>query len=166
VAHLLQWVAAADDDIDVVGAAVHGLAKIARRGDEQGAAAARALVALTAEPLRREAAVMALSELPARRITEVAHGLRDSSPEVRCASVEALGRMQLAEASRALESALDDAHVAVRLAAIRALKNLGTREPQRKLVTLARTDPEAEVRRAAMFAASRSNGDSDSSRRS
>ena len=31
----------------------------------------------------------------------------------------------------------------VRLAAIRALKNLGTREPQRKLMTLARTDPEA-----------------------
>ncbi len=167
VAHLLQWVAAVDEDTDVVGAALHGLAKIARRQDQQGAAAARALVALTAEPLRREAAIRALSELPARRIAEVAHGLRDSSPEVRSASVEALGRMQLSEASRALESALDDPHPAVRLAAIRALKNLGTREPLRKLMALARTDPEAEVRRAAMFAASRSSdANSDSSRRS
>lgn len=166
VAHLLQWVAAVDEDPDVVGAAVHGLAKIARRPDEQGAEAARALMALTAEPLRREAAITVLSELPPRRIAEVARGLRDSSPDVRCASVEVLGRMQRLEASRALESALDDAHAAVRLAAIRALKNLGTREPQRKLVTLARTDPEAEVRRAAMFAASRSDGDSVSSQRS
>ena len=167
VAQLLQWVAAVDEDEDVVGAAVHGLAKIARRQDAQGGEAARALMALTAEPLRREAAIAALSQLPARRIGDVAHGLRDSSPEVRCASVEALGRMQLPDASRALESALDDAHPAVRLAAIRALKNLGTREPQRKLVTMARSDPEAEVRRAAMFAASRSNeGTSEPTRRS
>jgi HEAT repeat protein len=167
VANLLQWVAAVDDDSDVVGAAVHGLAKIARRQDQQGADAARALVALTAEPLRRDAAIAALSELPARRLGEVAHGLHNPSPEVRCACVEALGRMQLAEASRALESALDDGHASVRLAAIRALKNLGTRDPQRKLMTLARTDPEAEVRRAAMFAASRSSdGASRSSQRS
>lgn len=156
VAHLLQWVAAADDDGNVVEGAIQGLARIARRHDLQGAEAARALVALTAEPLRREAAIKALSELPTRRISDVAQGLSDASPAVRGASVEALGRMQQSGASRALESALDDAHPGVRLAAIRALKNLGTREPQRKLITLARTDPDAEVRRAAMFAASRS----------
>jgi HEAT repeat protein len=140
----------------VVEGAIQGLARIARRHDLQGAEAARALVALTAEPLRREAAIKALSELPTRRISDVAQGLSDASPAVRGASVEALGRMQQSGASRALESALDDAHPGVRLAAIRALKNLGTREPQRKLITLARTDPDAEVRRAAMFAASRS----------
>ena len=160
IANLLQWLAAVDDDGDVVEAAIQGLAKIARRQDLQGAEAARALVALTAEPRRREAAVEALSELPTRRIGDVARGLGDPSPAVRCASVDALGRMQQPGASRALEAALDDANPAVRLAAIRALKNLGTREPQRKLMTLARTDPEAEVRRAAMFAASRS-GDSE-----
>jgi HEAT repeat protein len=77
---------------------------------------------------------------------------------VRCASVEALGRMQQVDASRALGAALDDGHPAVRLAAIRALRSLGTREPQKKLMTLARTDPDTEVRRAAMFAASRSDG--------
>ena len=159
MAQLLQWVAAVDDDADVVGGAIEGLARIARRPDAQGAKAALALVALTAEPPRREAAIKALSELPARRIDDVAHGLTDPSPDVRCASVEALGRMQQAGASLAIESALDDPHIAVRLAAIRALKHLGTREPQRKLMTLARTDPEVEVRRAAMFAASRS-GDS------
>jgi HEAT repeat protein len=113
---------------------------------------------LTAEPLRREAAIEALRALPARRIADVAQGLGDASPDVRCATVEALGRMQQAEASRALETALNDDHPAVRLAAIRALKSLGTREPQKKLMTLARTDPDTEVRRAAMFAASRSNG--------
>ncbi len=157
VPQLLQWVAAVDDDDEVVSGAIQGLARIARRTDSQGGKAALALVALTAEPRRREAAIKALSELPTRRIEDVAHGLGDPSPDVRCASVEALGRMQQTGASRALESALDDPHTAVRLAAIRALKNLGTREPQRKLMTLARTDPELEVRRAAMFAASRSS---------
>jgi len=98
-----------------------------------------------------------LSGLPARRIADVARGLTDPSLDVRCASVEALGRMQLPDASRALQSALDDEHAAVRLAAIRAFKNLGTREPQRKLMTIARTDREAEVRRAALLAASRSS---------
>ena len=157
-ARALQWVAAADDEQDVAQAAIQGLARIARRPGPQGAEAAQALVALTAEPLRREAAIQALSELPARRIADVARGLGDSSPDVRCASVDALGRMQQADASRALEAALDDGHPGVRLAAIRALKSLGTREPQKKLMTLARTDPDTDVRRAAMFAASRSNG--------
>jgi HEAT repeat protein len=157
VAHLLQWVAAVDEDGDVATSAIDGLARIARRPDSQGTEAARALVALTAEPLRRDAAITALSQLPSRRIDDVARGLADPSPDVRCASVDALGRMQQAAASRAIESALNDSHITVRLAAIRALKNLGTREPQRKLMTLARTDPDVEVRRAAMFAASRSN---------
>jgi HEAT repeat protein len=157
-ARLLQWVAAADDERDVAAAAIQGLARIARRSGPQGTEAAQALVALTAEPLRREAAIEALKALPVRRIADVAQGLGDASPDVRCATVEALGRMQQAEASRALETALNDDHPAVRLAAIRALKSLGTREPQKKLMTLARTDPDTEVRRAAMFAASRSNG--------
>jgi HEAT repeat protein len=157
-ARALQWVAAADDEQGVAQAAIQGLVRIARRPGPQGAEAAQALVALTAEPVRREAAIQALSELPARRIADVARGLGDSSPDVRCASVEALGRMQHADASRALEAALDDGHPGVRVAAIRALKNLGTREPQKKLMTLARTDPDPDVRRAAMFAASRSNG--------
>jgi len=157
-ASMLQWVAAADDERDVVVAAIQGLERIARRSGPQGAEAAQALVALTAEPLRRAAAIEALSALPARRIADVAQGLSDALPDVRCASVDALGRMQQAEASRALEIALDDDHPAVRLAAIRALKSLGTREPQKKLMTLARTDPDTDVRRAAMFAASRSDG--------
>lgn len=157
-ARALQWVAAVDEDQDVVQGAILGLARIARRPGAPGAEAIQALVALTAEALRREAAIQALSDLPPRRIADVARGLRDASPDVRCASVEALGQMQQAEASRALEAALDDEHPAVRLAAIRALKSLGTREPQKKLMTLARTDPDEEVRRAAIFAASRSDG--------
>jgi HEAT repeat protein len=157
VAQLLQWVAAADDHAEVVKSAIDGLATVARQ-ERYGSEAARALVALTAEPLRRDAAVRALGELPARRVDDVARGLDDPSAEVRCACVEALGRMQQARASRALELALEDSDPAVRLAAIQALKSLGAREPQQKLMTLARTDPAAEVRRAAIFAASRSTG--------
>ena len=116
----------------------------------------RALVALTAEPARREAAIGVLSGLPPRRIADVAAGLRHPSPDVRCASVEALGRMKRPDASRALESALDDEHPAVRLAVIAgALEPRDARAPK-KLMTLARTDPDAEVRRAAMLAVSRS----------
>jgi HEAT repeat protein len=156
IADVLQWVAAADDHPDVVAAAVDGLARIAHRQDVQGTAAIRALVALTAEPVRREAAITALSDLPARRVDDVASGLRHASPDVRRATVEALSRMQQPSASRALESALDDAAPVVRLAAIRELKLLGTRAPQRKLMTLARTDADDDVRRAAKLAAARS----------
>jgi hypothetical protein len=35
VAQLLQWVAAVDDDADVIGPAIQGLARIARRPDAQ-----------------------------------------------------------------------------------------------------------------------------------
>ena len=164
VVQSLQWVAAADEDADVADAAIQGLARIARRQDVQGSEATHALVALTGEPLRREASVKALSELPARRIGDLVRGLSDPAPEVRCAIVEALGRMQQPAASRSLESALADDHPSVRLAAIRALKNLGTREPQRKLMTLVRTDPDAEVRRAAMLAASRTGESGPDSR--
>ena len=43
VARVLEWIAAADDDPDVIAAAIDGLAKIARRQDLQGSEATRAL---------------------------------------------------------------------------------------------------------------------------
>lgn len=158
---LLQWAAAADEEPDVAGAAIEGLAAIAQRPDAQGAGAVRALMALTSEPARREAATDALGRLPPRRIDDVAAGLRHASAVVRRATVDALSRMKHPSASRALESALDDAEPSVRLAAIRELKHLGSRAAERRLMTLARTDPDAAVRRAAMLAAARSGEAAD-----
>ena len=59
--------------------------------------------------------------------------------------------MKHTDATRALELALDDAAVPVRLTVIAELKRLGTRTSQRKLMILARSDPDAEVRHAAIW---------------
>ena len=158
VPQILQWMAAVDGAAEVVSAALEALARIGGRDDEQGSAAARALIALTAEPSRREAAINALSGLPPRRVADVAAGLRHASTDVRCAMVEALGRMKRPDASRALESALDDRASIVRLTAVAELKHLGARTSQRKLMVLARTDPDGEVRQAAMRAVAHADG--------
>jgi HEAT repeat protein len=158
VPQILQWLAAVDRSPEVVSAAVDALARVGTRDDDQGSAAARALLALTAEPSRRESAITVLSGLPSRRITDVAAGLRHTSTDVRCASVEALGRMKRPDASRALELALDDGASSVRLTAIAELKHLGTRSSQRKLMALARTDPDGDVRHAALRAVAQAAG--------
>jgi HEAT repeat protein len=150
--------AAVDRAPEVVAAALDALARVGRRDDEQGSAAARALIALTAEPSRRESAIGVLSGLPARSIADIAAGLRHASTDVRCASVEALGRMKRPDASRALEAALDDPASLVRLTAVAELKHLGTHTSQRKLMALARTDPDGEVRHAAMRAVAHADG--------
>jgi HEAT repeat protein len=158
VPEILQWVAATDGDSGVVLTAIEALARVGQRDDGQGSEATRALMALTAEPARRQSAISALSNLPPRRILDIAAGLRAASTDVRCASVEALSRMKHTDATRAVESALDDASVPVRLTAVAELKRLGTRTSQRKLMVLARTDPDAEVRHAAMMAIARADG--------
>jgi HEAT repeat protein len=158
VPQILQWMAVVDRAPEVVAAALDALARVGRRDDEQGSAAARALLALTAEPSRRESAIGVLSGLPARSITDIAAGLRHASTDVRCASVEALGRMKRPDASRALEVALDDPASLVRLTAVVELKHLGTQTSQRKLMALARTDPDGDVRHAAMRAVARADG--------
>jgi HEAT repeat protein len=156
VPELLQWVAVADDDRDVVQAAIDALTRVAVREHEaQGREATRALITLTAEPARRQQAIAALSGLPARRTVDIASGLRHPAPDVRCATVEALSRMKQPDASRAVETALNDSAAPVRLAAVAELKHLGSRTSQNKLMALARTDPDVEVRRAAMLAIAR-----------
>ena len=158
VAQILQWIAATDSGMEVVRAAVDGLARVALREDRQASEATRALTALTAEAARRESAIMALGNLPVRRISDIAAGLRHPATAVRRACVEALGRMKHPDASQAVASALDDADATVRLTAIAELKHLGTRSWQNKLMTVARTDADADVRHAAMMAIARSTG--------
>jgi HEAT repeat protein len=159
---VLEWAAATEEIPDLANAAVSGLATIASRAGAQAVQATRALVTLTAEPRLRGSAIAALGNLPPGRAGDVAEGLRHPSIEVRRAAVEALSRMKHPDASRELEAALDDAAAAVRLAAIAELKRLGTRASQRKLMTLARSDGESEVRAAALRALARS-GDSTES---
>lgn len=158
IPEFLQWIAAADAARVVSRAAVDALARVGVRENGQGTAATRALIALTAEPSQRDAAVDALSSLPARRIPEISEGLRNPAVAVRCATVEALSRMKHPDASRAVETALRDGAAQVRLTAVAELKNLGGRSSQKLLMALARTDPDPEVRHAAMLAVARADG--------
>jgi HEAT repeat protein len=151
----LQWIAGADEDGTVAAAAVDGLARLAATPG-RGTAAVRALTALLEEPERREQAIARLATLPAHALPAIVDGLSDASPEVRRGTIEALGRMRRAEASQALEAALDDPLPSVRTAAITELRRLGSTRAGRKLLTLARTDPDAEVRQAAVLAVARS----------
>jgi HEAT repeat protein len=144
----LEWAAAADASGIVAAAAVHALAALAARGP--AAPAVRTLVGLAADASRRELVIAALGGVPAALVEEIAHGLRDPRPGVRLAVVQALGRMRQAEASKWLQTALDDESAEVRLAALTELRHLGTRGVERRLVTLVRTDPDALVRRAAL----------------
>lgn len=153
----LQWIAGADEDQTVAAAAVDALARLASRPRE-GADAVRALTALLAEAGRREQAVATLAGLPPQAIPILVEGLTHASPEVRRATIAALGRMRRAEASGALEAALDDPVAAVRTAAITELRRLGSTRAGRKLLALARTDPDAEVRQAAVLAVARGDG--------
>lgn len=151
-ASTLQWVAAGDSDPEVAGAAIAALALMGSRDGEDATAATRALLALTAERATREVLIAALARLPSRRIGDVADGLGHASPDVRRATIEALSRMKQPEASRCLERALDDAVPAVRATAVAELRRLGSRAAMKTLLRLARTDPDIEVRHAAVMA--------------
>jgi HEAT repeat protein len=146
---LLEWTAAADRSSTVAAAAVQGLAAIAREGT-LGEAAVKALIEVARDPSRRDLIIAALVGLPAAMIDRVAEGLRDPRATVRVIVLQALGRMRRPEASEWLQTALGDEAADVRVAALAELRHLGTRGGRRRIVTLARTDPDARVRRAAL----------------
>jgi HEAT repeat protein len=145
----MQWTAAADPDDGVAQASIDALARLATPE------AIDALVNLTAETVRREASVAALSGLGEQKINLIANGLKHSQSSVRRAIVDALGRMKHPLASETLSGALDDPEATVRLAAVNALAHLGSRSAERKLLALMRADPDTAVRRAAQKALSR-----------
>jgi HEAT repeat protein len=146
VAETLQWVAAADTDAAVVQAAIDGLARMAT------ADAINALITLTADATRREASIAALVHLGERNIEAIGRGITHPQASVRRAVVEALGRMKHLKASELLADALDDREASVRLATVNALARMGSRQVEKRLVMLARTDTDAAVRRAAQGA--------------
>ena len=151
-ASTLQWVAAADTDPAVADAAIAALARMGSHDREDAAAAVKALTALAAERSKREQVIASLAGLPPRRIGDVSGGLGHASPDVRRATIEALGRMKRPEASRSVERGLEDAVPAVRATAVAELRRLGSRGAAKTLLRLARTDPDTEVRHAAVMA--------------
>jgi HEAT repeat protein len=81
---------------------------------------------------------------------------------VRRATIEALSRMKHPDASRSLELALEDAVPVVRATAVAELRRLGSRHAAKKLLTLARTDPDRAVRHAAVLAVAQQPADRSS----
>ncbi len=146
VAATLQWVAAADADAWVAQAAIDALARLTTPE------AIDALVTLTADAARRTAAVAALAHLGERYIDAIGLGIHHAQASVRRGVVEALGRMKHPRASELLTQALDDREPSVRLAAVSALAQLGSRGAEKRLVMLAHADADAGVRRAAQRA--------------
>ncbi|HUK92194.1 MAG TPA: HEAT repeat domain-containing protein [Blastocatellia bacterium] len=141
----LQWAAgAADADAEIAQSAIDALAKLA------SPEAVQTLISLTADPARRAACIEALSLMGKDRVSVFAQGLRHDQPGVvRASIVEVLSRMKQTEASELLTTALNDEDASIRLAATNALARLGSRMAERKLVALARSDPDPNVRRAA-----------------
>jgi HEAT repeat protein len=142
----IEWVAAADKDAAVVQTAIDALRNLATPE------AITTLLRLTANPELRDASVEALASLGKQKMELISAGLSNAQPAVRRGAVEALGRMKHSQASDLLSTALDDQVVDVRLAAVHALAQLGSRHAERKLVAMARTDPDTNVRRTAQKA--------------
>jgi HEAT repeat protein len=151
----LAWTAGADADAAVSAAAADALSEIGRRADGDGDAAVRALLALSADPDRGAGAVAALARLPHARIPLVASGLAQAQPDVRLATVAALGRMRHPDASTAIRAALSDLDPRVRQSAVAVLDGLGVRGLARTFAQLARDDESRAVRRAAADALAR-----------
>jgi HEAT repeat protein len=139
----LQWVAAADADVQVSRMAIEALSRLATPK------AINALIELTADRAQREHCITALAQLGPSQIDQIAHGLNHADADIRRAVIEAFGRMKEPSATERLSAALDDTAAVVRLETVNTLGRLGSRHAERRLAALARTDPDAAVRRAA-----------------
>jgi HEAT repeat protein len=108
----LQW-AAMNEDPAIFRKAITILGELATPEAIAG------LIDLVADPLRREACIVALAK--AHRVEQVATGLSHQNSDVRGGVVEALARMKRERASALLKNALQDNVASVRLAAASAL---------------------------------------------
>ncbi len=142
-AEALQWTAATDASEAVAEAAIKELAAMATPES------IAALLRLRSDRRLREQAILHISRLGRSHIERIKEGLSSPQLEVRRAVVEAFGRMKHPEASQALSVALDDDRPEVRLAALLALRRLGSHVSERKLWAMAQRDPDPGVRQAA-----------------
>jgi HEAT repeat protein len=149
---LLAWTAAADGDSNVWRAAIDGLVRIGSGSSSAAAAAIGALAGVASDGERRPEVIGALARIPSSAIPAVGAALSSRDPHVRCAVIEALGRLSHPTASGFVRTALVDGDAAVRQLAVVVLSRLGTHGLTHELAALARTDPSEGVRRAAAMA--------------
>jgi len=142
-AESLQWAAAADRDAAVAGAAIEELGRMATPES------IASLLRLASDRRLRDKAVGAISRLGSKHLERIKAGFSSPHLETRRAVVDALGRMRHPEASEALRTALDDERPEVRLAALMALKRLGSLHSERKVWNMVHTDPDPGIRIAA-----------------
>jgi HEAT repeat protein len=93
--------------------------------------------------------------MPPARIGRIAAGLAHPNPNARRATIDTLTRMKHPDASARVRAALDDRDEVVREAAVIALDRVGARGIVQKLSSIAGSDPEIAVRRAAQVALAR-----------
>jgi HEAT repeat protein len=148
-AEALQWTAAADSDETVADTAIEELSRMATPES------IAALLRLAIDRRLREKTIVQISRLGQAHLGLIKEGLSSPQLETRRAVVEALGRMKHPEASEALSGALDDDRPEVRLAALLALRRLGSHVSERKLWSMAHSDPDPGVREAAQQALQR-----------
>jgi HEAT repeat protein len=159
---LLEWTATADPDPIVVRAALAALGDLANENGDLGLRAVRALLTSLRDPARRPAALDVLARLSPSAIPWLADSLDADDPHLRRGIVEVLSRFRHPVASACLQRALSDEDPVVRRTAIMALARLGTRGVSARLATLAKNDPSAHVRHAAVAALHRrGDGGSD-----
>jgi len=139
----LQQIAASSEDVQIVQEIINLLAQQATTQ------AINALLALSSNPSRREACVIALSQLNESQSEKLASGLQHQHQGVRTATVDALARMKSQSVTKHLITALSDKEASVRLAAITALGNNGAELAIHKLSQIASEDPNLAVRRLA-----------------
>ncbi len=111
----LERLAADDPEPSVYEAAMVALSKLATPE------AISALISLTQDPRRHDAACDALANVPDSLLDQIARGLAHPSAEVRRAIVGVLARMKRRQASELLRNALGDPDASVRLAAADAV---------------------------------------------
>ena len=139
----VKWAAAAESQPNVLESAIDALVRMSTLG------AINALIVLASDPARHDACVSALAQLGKDHIDVIGEAWSEAQPGARRAIVRALERIKQPRASELLTAALDDPDQSVRLQAVNALAHLGNRSRERKLVLMARTDSDPNVRRAA-----------------
>jgi HEAT repeat protein len=136
--------AAMDTDPLVSRAAAHALAGL----DTEEAV--YCLLQLTAEQRCREACLEALAKVGRQRVQWVARGLRHPEVRVRLAILEVLAGIKDPEATSHLLKSLHDPAEPVRMAALSWLNRIGSFQAGAIIAEVARSDPDARVRMAAV----------------
>lgn len=147
---ILAWTARTPDSPALAASAIEALRHIAAAADAPGQTGAlAALLELGADPLRREAAVVAMAALPPHVIGQLDVALSSPRTPIRLVLVEVLARMRHRQASEVLLRALADDQASMRAAVVAAFGRLGTPAAADALGALRQSDPDPAVRRKA-----------------